>query len=61
MHEGEENCRKYLKREWNRKEGWGNKDFKKEGAEMGRRGKLLSWFGAGEGGCVRLGELSKIS
>ena len=60
MHEGEENCRKYLKREWNRKEGWGNKDFKKEGAEMVGGGKLLGWFRAEEGGCVRLGELSKL-
>ena len=46
MHEGEENCRKYLKKEWNRKEGWGNKDFKKEGAEM--VGGASCWVGLGQ-------------
>ena len=29
MHEGWENCLKYPKRGWNRKEGRENKDFKK--------------------------------
>ena len=48
MHEGEENCRKYLKREWNRKEGWGNKDFKKEGAEMVGGGGASCWVGLGQ-------------
>ena len=28
-HEDGGNCLKYLKREWNKKEGRGNKDFKK--------------------------------
>ena len=32
MSEDEGNCLKYLKRGWNKKEGRGNKDFKKEGA-----------------------------
>ena len=31
MREGGGNCLKYLKRGWNRKEGSGNKDFKKGG------------------------------
>ena len=29
--EGVGNCLKYLKRGWNRKEGRGHKDYKKEG------------------------------
>ena len=43
-----ENCLKYLKRGWNRKDGRGNKDFKKEdklgqdvGALKGRAGTPL--------------------
>ena len=35
-----ENCLKYLKRGWNRKEGRGNKDFKK-GGQAGTRGGCL--------------------
>ena len=31
LHEDGGNCLKYLKRGWNRKEGKGNKDFKKGG------------------------------
>ena len=31
-----ENCLKYLKRGWNRKEGRGNKDFKKGGGKLGQ-------------------------
>ena len=31
LREGGGNCIKYLKRGWNRKEGKGNKNFKKEG------------------------------
>ena len=31
LREGGENCLKYLKKGWNRKEGRGNKDFKKGG------------------------------
>ena len=31
LSEGWGNCLKYLKRGWNRKEGRGNKDFKKRG------------------------------
>ena len=37
---GRENCLKYLKRGWNRKEGRGNKDFKK-GGQAGSRGGCL--------------------
>ena len=42
MCEGRGNCLKYLTREWNRKEGRGDKDFKKggklgEGVEVLRR------------------------
>ena len=38
MREGGENCVKYLRRGWNRKEGRGNKDFKKGGGggKLGR-------------------------
>ena len=38
LHEGRRNCLKYLKSGWNRKEGKGNKDFKKGVASwiMGR-------------------------
>ena len=35
MREGGGNCVKYLKRGWNRKEGRGNKDFKK-GDKLGQ-------------------------
>ena len=45
MHEGGGNCLKFLKSGWNRKEGRGNKDFKKGGA--GPRG--------GEGGALKRG------
>ena len=31
MHEGGGDCLKYLKRGWNRKDGMGHKNFKKEG------------------------------
>ena len=34
------NCLKYLIRRWNRKEGRGNKDFKK-GRQAGSRGECL--------------------
>ena len=37
---GRGDCLKYLKREWNRKEGRGNKDFKKWG-QAGSRGECL--------------------
>ena len=40
MREGRGNCLKYFKREWNRIEGRGNKDFKKEGQAGSRRGCL---------------------
>ena len=40
MREGGGNCLKYLKRGWNRKEGRGNKDFKK-GGQAGSRGGCL--------------------
>ena len=43
-------CVKYLKRGWNRKEGRGNKKFKKEG-QAGSRGVCLIKGGGGrEGG-----------
>ena len=48
MGEGGGNCVKYLKREWNRKEGRGNKDFKKGGGQAGSRGGCLKkggWSG----------------
>ena len=41
LHEGGENCVKYLKMGWNRKEGRGNKDFKKGGGQTGSRGQCL--------------------
>ena len=47
MREGEGNCLKYLKRRWNRKEGRGNKDFKKEGNLGQGVGALKRVGGAG--------------
>ena len=48
MHEGGGSCLKYLKRRWNRKEGRGNKDFKKgEGQAGSRVGCLKKGGGAG--------------
>ena len=40
MHEGEGICLKYLKKGWNRKEGRGHKDFKKDGQARSRVGCL---------------------
>ena len=40
LHEGGENCMKYLKRWWKRKEGSGNKKFKKE-SQAGLSGGCL--------------------
>ena len=34
LREGGGNCLKYLERGWNRKEGSGNKDFKKGGGKL---------------------------
>ena len=45
MREGRGNCLKYFKREWNRIEGRGNKDFKKEGQAGSRRGCLKKGAG----------------
>ena len=45
--EGGENCLKYIKRGWNRKEERGNKDLKKGGEQAGLRGGCLE---KGEGG-----------
>ena len=45
MREGGGNSLKYLKRGWNRKEGRGNKDFKKEGKAGSRRGCLKKGVG----------------
>ena len=39
--EGGGYCLKYLKRRWNRKEGKGNKDFKKGRGQAGPRGGCL--------------------
>ena len=40
--EGRGNCLKYLKRGWNKKEGRGNRDFKKRsGGQAGSRGGCL--------------------
>ena len=36
LHEGRGNCGKYLKRGWNRKEGRGNKYFKKGMGKWGQ-------------------------
>ena len=40
MREGGGNCLKYLKRWWNRKDGRGNKDFKKGEQAESRDGSL---------------------
>ena len=45
LHEGEGNCLKHLKRRWNRKDGRGNKDFKKGGASWVKG--LVSFKGGG--------------
>ena len=45
-------CLKYLKREWNRKEGRWNKDFKK-GGQTGSRGGCLKKGGGGAGTPLR--------
>ena len=37
----EGNCLKYLKRGWNRKDGWENKDFKKKEGQAGSRSGCL--------------------
>ena len=47
MREGGENYLKYLKRGENRKEGRGNKDFKKVEGQAGSRGGCLKKGGAG--------------
>ena len=49
LHEGGENCLKYLKRRCNRKEGRANKDFKKEGRKLGHRVGVLKRGGGGAG------------
>ena len=48
LREGGGNCLKYLKRGWNRTEGRGHKDYKKEG-QIGSRGGCLKKVGAGMG------------
>ena len=45
--EGVGNCLKYLKRGWNRKEGRGNKDFKKGEQAGSRVGALKRGVGTG--------------
>ena len=47
MHEGGGSCLKYLKRRWNRKEGRGNKDFKKGEGQAGSRVGCLKKGGGG--------------
>ena len=61
MCEGGEKCLKYLKRGWNRKEGRGNKDFKK-GEQAGSRGGCLKKEegGGGEAGAPLQTMLSDI-
>ena len=49
MREGGRNCLKYLKREWNRKKGREDKDFK-NGWQIGLSGGCLKWGGGEEGG-----------
>ena len=44
LHEGAGDCLKYLKRGWNRKEGRGNKDFKK-GGKLGQGMGVLKTVG----------------
>ena len=50
MREGGWNCLKYLKRGWNRKEGRGNKDFKKGCKLVQGFGALKRGGGGGGGG-----------
>ena len=45
--EGEGNCLKYLKGEWSRKEGRGNKDFKKGEGRLGQGVGAFKRWGAG--------------
>ena len=47
LREGGGNCLKYLKRGWNRKDGWGNKDFKKGGGQAESRDRYLKKGGGG--------------
>ena len=49
MRKGGENCLKYLKRGYNRKEGRGNKDFKKGGQALGQGVCALKRKGGGGG------------
>ena len=46
MCEGGGNCLKYLKKEWNRKQGRGNKDFRK-GGKLGQEVGALKGGGGG--------------
>ena len=57
MREGGGNCLKYLKREWNRKKGNEQKDFKK-GGQAGLRSGCLKKDGAGTWG---LGAMTRLS
>ena len=61
LREGGGNCLKYLKRWWNRKEGKGNKGFKK-GAQAGSRGGCIKkGDGGGAGTPLRTMNLYKNS
>ena len=46
LYEGGGNCLKYCTGEWSRREGRGNKDFKKGGGQAGSSGGCLK-----KGGC----------
>ena len=51
MRESGENCVKYLKRRWNRREGRGKENFKKGGGKLGQGvGVLKKKKGGGGGG-----------
>ena len=45
LREGRGNCLKYLKRGWNKKDGRGNKDFKRGGGGGGGGGQAESRSG----------------
>ena len=47
LYEGGGNCLKYCTGEWSRREGRGNKDFKKGGGKLGQAVGALKRVGAG--------------
>ena len=50
LREGGENCLKYIKRGWNRKEERGNKDLKKGGGRGGGASWVKGWVPRKRGG-----------